>query len=324
MSQGERIVITGGAGFLGTHLAQRLVAENHVKILDIDIATNSLNYTSLATHPNLELVEGDVCDAEFVRRHLAHCDVVVHLAALLGVEKVVHNARRTMDVIVLGTRNVLESSCQNGPVRRLINVSTSEIYGNTTVQGEHAAASISAANDPRMSYAAAKLLGEHLSWSYCRDVGLNVVNVRPFNAFGPLRRTSNAVSVFIVRALAGEDLLIHGSGGQLRSWCYVDDFTDGLIACLERDAAVGQDFNLGNALTTCTVYDLARRIIRLTGSSSTIRFIDHPFSDISVRAPGGDKALRLLDYQPKFDIDEGLSRTIQWYRQHAEDFRHWL
>ena len=324
MSRSERVVITGGAGFLGTHLAMRLVDENQVKIIDLDTASNSLNYTSLPTHPNIELIQGDVCDAEFVRRELANCDVVVHLAALLGVQKVVDNALRTMDVIVKGTRNVLESSCQNGPIRRLINVSTSEIYGNTSTQGDHAAASISAANDPRMSYAAAKLLGEHLSWSYHRDVGLNVVNIRPFNAFGPMRKTKNAVSVFIVRALAGEDLVIHGNGGQLRSWCYIDDFTDGLIACLEQDAAVGQDFNIGNALTTCTVHDLARRIIRLTGSSSKIRFVEHPFSDISVRAPSGDKASRLLGYKPKFDIDEGLGRTIAWHREHPEDFRHWL
>ena len=324
MKPGERIVITGGAGFLGTHLTQRLADENRVKIIDIDVASNSINYTSLPDHPHVELVEGDVRDGDFVRRELAECDVVIHLAALLGVERVVNNARHTMDVIVLGTRNVLESSCQNGPVRRLINVSTSEIYGNTTVQGDTASASISAANDPRMSYAAAKLLGEHMSWSYYRDVGLKVVNVRPFNTYGPYRKTSNAASVFIVRALAGKDLLLHGNGSQLRSWCYVDDFTDGMIACLERDAAVGQDFNLGNALTTCTVHDLASRIIRLSNSSAKIRFVDNPFSDISVRAPSGDKAFRLLDYEPQVGLDDGLLQTIGWYREHLTDFQHWL
>ena len=324
MSHGERIAITGGAGFLGTHLLKRLIGENQIKVIDLDITMNSLNFTDLTNHPNLQLIEGDICDADLVRRELANCDSIIHMAALLGVEKVVNNARRTMDTIVLGTRNVLEASCQNGPVRRLINVSTSEIYGNTTVQGDSVAASISAANDPRMSYAAAKLLGEHLSWSYYRDVGVNVVNVRPFNVYGPYRKTSNAVSVFIARALAGEDLLIHGHGGQLRSWCYVDDFCEGMIACLERDAAVGQDFNLGNTLTTCTVHDLAQRVIRLTGSSSAIRFVEHPFSDITVRAPGGDKALRLLDYEARCDIDEGLLKTIAWHREHIDDFRHWL
>ena len=324
MITGETIAITGGAGFLGTHLTKRLAEQHQVRILDTDISSNSINYTSLIDHPNVELIQGDVCDAQFVRQALSGCDVIIHLAALLGVERVVANARRTMDTIVLGTRNVLEASCQNGPVRRVINVSTSEIYGNTTVQGDAAAASISGANDPRMSYAAAKLLGEHLSWSYYRDLGVKVVNVRPFNVYGPLRKTSNALSVFIVRALAGKDLLVHGQGGQLRSWCYVDDFCDGLIACLQRDEAVGQDFNIGNALTTCTIHDLAKRIIRLSGSQSRVRYIEHPYSDINVRAPGGDKALRLLGYEARCDIDEGLQHTIDWYRDHLKDFQHWL
>ena len=324
MTQSERIVITGGAGFLGAHLVNRLADENQIKILDLDVTTNSINYTPAVEHPNVELVQGDVCDADFVKREMSGADVVIHLAALLGVEKVVKNARRTMDTIVLGTRNVLEASCQNGPVRRFINVSTSEIYGNIAVQSDAAFASIGAGNDPRMSYAAAKLLGEHLSWSYYRDVGVKVVNVRPFNVYGPLRKTSNAVSVFIVRALAGEDILIHGNGGQLRSWCYVDDFCDGMMACLECDDAVGQDFNLGNSLTTCTVHDLAKRIIRLADSSSTIQFVEHPFTDINVRAPSGEKARRLLEYEARLDIDDGLARTIDWYRDHMADFQHWL
>jgi nucleoside-diphosphate-sugar epimerase len=324
MIEGQKIVITGGAGFMGTHLTFHLAPQNQVALLDIDVQSNSVNYTDLPRHPNVRLVQGDVCDPEFVRGELAGCDIIVHLAALLGVQKVVNNARRTMDTIVLGTRNVLEASCQNGPVKRLINVSTSEIFGNTTAGGDAAPASISAANDPRMSYAAAKLLSEHMAWSYYRDLGVKVVNVRPFNVFGPYRKTSNAVGVFIVRALHGEDLLIHGQGGQLRSWCYIDDFCDGMLACLDRDAAVGEDFNLGNSLTTCTVHDLAKRIVRLADSSSNVRFVEHPFSDINVRAPSGDKAARLLDFHPHCDIDESLQQTIQWYRDHLDDFHDWL
>lgn len=302
----------------------RLVERYRIKIFDIDIATNSINYTELPGHPNIELVQGDICDAQTVRKDLAGCDAIIHLAALLGVQRVVDNARRTMDTIVLGTRNVLEASCQNGPVRRLINVSTSEIYGNTTTHGDTALASISAANDPRMSYAAAKLLGEHLTWSYYRDLGVKAVNVRPFNVYGPYRKTSNAVGVFITRALANEDLMIHGTGGQLRSWCYIDDFCDGMIACLENEAAVGEDFNLGNALTTCTIHDLASRIVRLTGSESKIQLVELPFSDINVRTPSGDKAARLLNFQARFEIDDGLEKTIAWHRDHMEDFQHWL
>ncbi len=285
MLSDKNIIITGGAGFIGTHLAQRLAETNRLKLLDIDVAENVIKYTQLAEHPHVELVQGDVCDSEFIRRELAGADIVVHLASLIGVQNVIDHARQTIDTIVMGTRNVLQAASTGGHVVRLINVSTSEIYGNTMVLGEKAPASISAGNDPRMCYAAAKLLGEHLAWAYYRDRGLQVVNVRPFNVYGPLRRTSNAVSVFIARALANRELLIHGDGSQLRSWCYIDDFCDGMIACLEQDAAVGEDFNIGNSLTTCTIADLAQRIIRLTGSRSQLRHITRPFSDIDVRAP---------------------------------------
>lgn len=309
---------------MGAHLALRLADANQLTLLDTNVTTNSINCTPLVNHPHVRLVAGDVCDAELVRRELADCDIVIHLAALLGVQKVVENARRTMDTIVLGTRNVLEASCQNGPIERVINVSTSEIYGSANVPGESAPASIGAGNDPRMSYSAAKLLGEHLAWSYFRDAGVRIVNVRPFNVYGPLRTTSNAVGVFIVRALCGKDLLVHGHGSQLRSWCYIDDFCDGLVACLTHECAVGEDFNLGNALTTCTIHDLAERIVRLTDSDSQIRFIERPFSDIDVRTPNSDKAARMLAYQPRFGIDQGLRRTIAWHRENLDKFQHWL
>lgn len=323
MPAGKRIVMTGGAGFIGTHLALRLADANRLKLLDVDIADNVIKYTRLAEHPHVELVQGDVCDSEFVRRELGDADVVVHLASLIGVQNVIDHARQTIDTIVLGTRNVLEAASGTGRAVRLINVSTSEIYGNTIILGETAPASISAGNDPRMCYSAAKLLGEHLAWAFHRDTGVQVVNVRPFNVYGPLRRTSNAVSIFIARALAGRELLIHGDGSQLRSWCYIDDFCDGMITCLERDEAVGEDFNIGNSLTTCTIADLALRIIRLTGSTSQLRYIDRPFSDIDVRAPGGEKAMRLLDYRPQVGIDAGLTATIAWHREHQADFQHW-
>jgi nucleoside-diphosphate-sugar epimerase len=325
MLRNKKILITGGAGFIGSHLALRLADANDVCLLDIQFERNAIRYTSLATHPRVRLVHCNVCDPAAVQREMAGCNYVVHLASLLGVKNVIDNARPTMDTIVLGTRNVLEAAAaQNGNLERLINVSTSEIYGNTTTLGELAPASISAGNDPRMCYSAAKLLGEHMAWAYFRDAGVRVVNVRPFNVYGPWRRTSNAVGVFIVRALAGSDLVMHGDGSQLRSWCYIEDFCDGLLACMEREGAVGQDFNIGNALTTSTIFDLAERVIRMTGSKSKVCLIDRPFSDINVRAPGPEKAARVLNYRPRYGMDEGLRLTIDWHRQHLADFQHWL
>jgi nucleoside-diphosphate-sugar epimerase len=167
-------------------------------------------------------------------------------------------------------------------------------------------------------------MGEHQVWAYQRDFGLRSVIVRPFNIYGARRKTGHAVGFFVVKALAGTDLTLYGDGSQLRSWCYIDDFCDGLIACIENDAAVGQDFNLGNPVTAATIYDLAERVIRLTGSSSKITRTEHTFSDIGVRAPNSRKARELLGYTPKFGMDDGLRPTIDWYKDHMDDFGHWL
>jgi nucleoside-diphosphate-sugar epimerase len=199
-----------------------------------------------------------------------------------------------------------------------VNVSTSEVFGDASSTGDDAPASIATCNDPRTSYAAAKLLGEHLAWAYLRDYSVPVVNVRPFNVYGPLQLTANATNIFITRALVNREIQVHGDGSQLRPWCYIDDFVDGLLACLERPDVVGEDFNLGNPRTTTTIYDLAQRIVRLSQSSSRITLVPRPFSDFAVRLPGWQKASRMLGFQPRVDLDEGLQRTIAWHREHSE------
>jgi nucleoside-diphosphate-sugar epimerase len=320
MIRDQRIIITGGAGFLGTHLAMRLAGENRVTLLDLNLRQNSLSYSQVLELAQVTPVEGDVRDARLIEPLVADADIVVHLASRIGVQYVVDHARETIDTIVSGTRAILEAASKNGSLLRLVNVSTSEVYGETDSTSDQAPASIGTSNDPRTSYAAAKLLAEHMAWAYHRDFGVPVVNVRPFNVYGPLQRTKNATNIFIARALSGRPLHVHGDGSQLRPWCYVDDFTRGLLSCLERPV-IGQDFNLGNPLTTTTVFDLAERIVRLTGSSSPIELVPRPYSDFAVRVPGWQKASRLLGYDAEIDLDTGLARTIAWHREHASDLR---
>lgn len=324
MLQGKNILITGGAGFIGTHLASRLSEDNQLTLLDMEIETNSLNDTNLATRANVRVVQGDVRDAELVEEEVRQCNVVIHLASLLGVQNVIDHARQTIDIILLGTRNVLQAASRTRHLERLINVSTSEIYGDSLTSTEAASACIRTENDPRLSYAAAKLMGEHLVWAYTRDYHLPCVNVRPFNVYGPLRRTSNAVGIFVVKALAGSDISVYGDGSQLRAWCYIDDFVDGVLACLHNPAAVGEDFNLGNPVAGTTVFDLAQRIIRLTGSNSRIAFQPCPYSEINMRVGNSEKAQRLLGYAATHDLDAGLPPTIAWHREHMNEFSTWV
>jgi UDP-glucose 4-epimerase len=323
MLHGKKILITGGAGFIGTHMAERLAPYNEVTLLDIDLE-NALPFSALAQDERVRKVRGSVLDVDLVEREVARAEIVLHYAAILGVQRVIREARATIETTVMGTRNVLEAARKNDRIERLVNISTSEVYGNAMSAEEGIPASVGTGNDPRLCYASAKLLAEHDVWAFHRDFGIPTVIVRPFNIYGPKRRTSHAVGIFAVKALAGRDITIHGDGSQVRSWCYIEDFCDGMMACVEDPAAVGQDFNLGNAVTATTIYDLADRIIRLSGSGSVLSTQEISFSDIGVRAPRPVKSRELLDYVPKYDLDAGLLPTIEFYRKHMHEFQHWL
>jgi nucleoside-diphosphate-sugar epimerase len=323
MIQGKKILITGGAGFIGTHMAERLVADNQLTLMDIDLS-GPINHSPLGKDERVRKIEGDVRVYDQVAPLVAESDIVLHYASILGVKKVIDHARETIDTILAGTQNVLEAARQNSRLERLVNISTSEVYGNVMDATEGAAASVGTGNDARLSYASAKLMGEHLVWAYHRDFKMPTVIVRPFNIYGPLRTASNAVGVFCVKAAAGKDVTLHGDGSQLRSWCYIDDFCDAMMGCIEKPGAVGQDFNIGNPVTAVTIYDLAERIIRLARSTSKLTTTPYTYNDIGVRAPNSSKARELLGYNPKFDMDQGLKPTIDWYRDHLSEFAAWM
>ena len=323
MITGKKVLITGGAGFIGTHMAERLAERNEVTLFDVDLQ-NALPYSGLAKDVRVRKVQGDVRNAEALQEEVSRCQILLHYASILGVRKVIDNARDTIDTVLIGTRNVLEAARHNPRIERLVNISTSEVYGNVMDAREGATCSVSTANDARVCYASSKLAAEHIVWAYHRDFKIPTVIVRPFNIFGPMRKTDNAVGRFAVRAVAGKDVTLIGDGSQLRSWCYIDDFCDAMMACIESEKAIGQDFNVGNPVTAVTIYDLAARTIRLAKSTSKISTTAHTFSDIGVRAPNSVKARDLLGYTPKYDLDAGLLPTIEWYRQHMDDFRDWL
>ena len=323
MIEGKRVLITGGAGFIGTHVAERLAPHNEVTLLDIDLE-HVLRFSPLGDNDSVRKIQGDVRDQEIVEEEVARCDVLLHYASILGVKKVIDNARDTIDTIILGVRNVMEAARKNDRIERIVYISTSEVYGDTMDMTEGAPGLVGTSNDPRLCYASAKLMGEHQVWAYHRDFQLPTVIVRPFNIYGPYRTASHASGLFAVKALVGEDLTLHGDGSQLRSWCYIDDFCDGMLACIEKESAIGEDFNLGCPVTATTIYDLAQRTIRLAESESRLITTAHTFSDIGVRLANTDKARASLGYVPQYDLDAGLTPTIAWYREHLSEFEHWL
>jgi nucleoside-diphosphate-sugar epimerase len=173
---------------------------------------------------------------------------------------------------------------------------------------------LGAVGEARWTYAVSKLATEHLAHNYRVQFGLPALSIRPFNIYGPGQVGEGAIHAFIVRAIRGQDLEIHNEGSQIRAWCFIDDIVDAVLECLQNPAAVGQAFNIGNPRSVCTIHDLARRIIRLSSSTSRLKFVKWPYADVELRVPNVDKARQLLNYEPKVDLEEGLETTIEWYR----------
>ena len=314
MVRDARIVITGGAGFIGTSLATRLCAHNSVVLFD-NMTRDALKSTPLLEHENVELVRGDVLDKDSLAKVCADADIIVHMASIAGVDSVMKQPVLTMQVSLKGTINVLEVAQESGRCKRLVDFSTSEVFGQYAYKvSEGDVTSLGAVGEARWTYAVSKLATEHLALSYHKQFGLPTVSIRPFNIYGPGQVGEGAVHHFIMRAIRGEPLTVHGDGSQIRSWCFIDDIVDGVLTTLERGSAIGHAFNIGNPRSTLTIYHLAAQIIRLANSKSELLFQPIDRTDVELRIPNIDKAKELLGFSPKVNLDEGLLRTIEWYR----------
>src|SRR6185312_1741533 len=252
---GKTIFVTGGGGFIGSTLCESLVEDNQVVIFD-NGHRDALRYTKLADHKNVRFVRGDVLDPQAVDNAIKGCQMVVHLAAIAGVDDVFNHPVLTMKVNMLGTYNVLEAALRHG-VERLVDFSTSEVFGSYAFRVQEAdVTSLGAVGETRWTYAVSKLATEHLAHNYFKEFGLPTVSIRPFNIYGPLQVGQGAIHAFVVKALRGEDLVIHNDGSQIRAWCYVDDIVKGVLLSLVEPGAVGQAFNIGNPRSVVTVYTL--------------------------------------------------------------------
>ena len=313
--RGKRIVITGGAGFIGTTLARRLVDDNDIVAID-NLHRDALSGTELAEHPRFELVQGDVLDAGLFKDVAAGATHLVHCAAIAGVDTVLESPVRTMRVNLIGTYNALEAAvATRDTLDRFLDFSTSEVFGTHAFRvAEGHVSTIGSVGEARWTYAVSKLAGEHMAHAYHDELKLPTVTVHPFNVYGPGQIGGGAIRAFIEAALAGRDLTIHGDGSQIRAWCYVDDMVEASLLCLEHPGAVGNTFNIGNPRSTVTIYDLAQRIRRLAGSGGEIVFQPLHYTDIELRIPNVEKAREVLGFEAKVDLDEGLARTIAWYR----------
>ena len=313
MLKDKNIFITGGAGFIANNVIRHYVTCNKIKVYD-NFHRDTLTKSDLSGHPNITVIHGDVLNEKMLTENMAGSDIVIHAAGIAGIDTVIKDPVHTMRVNMVGTANALEAACRNS-IERFVDFSTSEVFGSMAFRSCETDETVAgSAGEARWTYAVSKLAGEHLAYAYFRKYQLPTVTVRPFNVYGPGQTGEGAIQIFIKRALKNETIHIDGDGNQIRAWCYVDDFVDGLVKCIESPRAIGESFNIGNARAVITILGLAETVLRVLKSDSQIVF-DPPLSaDIAIRVPSVDKANSLLGFKAKIDLATGISRTAAWIK----------
>ncbi len=316
------VLVTGGAGFIGSHLVERLLADGHrVTVLD-DLSGGRLeNLNEARDHPRLRLIVGDVRDPKALQAALEGVEVVFHLAAVVGVPRVLADPLRTLWVNVEGTGRVLEACAGRGIPVCL--ASSSEVYGKGVrwPAAEEDDLRLGPPTSPRWVYAVSKLLDEHLAMAWARR-GLRVSVVRYFNVYGPRadpRGYGYVIARFMDQALRGEPLTVYGDGQQTRSFIYVTDAVEGTLRAGLSPAASGHIFNIGHP-EEISILELAERVRRISGAQVPIRFLPlsevygPDFEEVARRIPDVSKARALLGFEARVTLDEGLQRTWGWWR----------
>ena len=319
-----KALITGGAGFVGSHLAERLLEQGHeVAVLD-NLSTGSIdNIEHLKGAAGFSYVVDSVTNEPLLAEMIDRCDVVFHLAAAVGVKLIVEQPVHTIETNVHGTEVVLKHA--NKKKKLVIIASTSEVYGKSTDVPfrEGADLTLGPSSKHRWAYACSKLIDEFLALAYWKERKLPVVIVRLFNTVGP-RQTGQygmVLPTFVRQALSGHPITVFGDGTQSRSFTYVGDVVGALIKLADEPRAVGEVFNIGN-MGEVTIKDLAQRVKEMTGSTSTIQFVPYDqayeegFEDMPRRVPDISKLRKLIGYEPTLALDAIISTVIEHVRQH--------
>lgn len=314
-----RVLITGGAGFIGSHLTEALLARHHrVTALD-DLSTGRLsNIQHLIGQAAFRFVLGTILDVEQVNALAAECDEIYHLGAAVGVRLIYEHPVQTIETNVRGTEVVLDAALRHG--RRVFIASTSEVYGKdvTGPGGKFRETDdITVGPSIRWCYASSKALDEYLARAYFREKGLQIVIGRLFNTVGPRQTGAYGMVVprFVEQARAGRPLTVYGDGEQVRTFTWVGDAVDAAVRLMETPAAVGRIFNIGSD-EAITINELARRVLTLMGSASSIVRVPYEeaygpdFEDIRYRVPDITRLRETIGYQPSLNLDAILERVI--------------
>ncbi len=320
-----KVLITGGAGFIGSHLAERhLNMGDEVVIIDNLSTGDMTNVQHLEGNGKFKCVIDDVLNIEVMRQMIADCDLIYHLAAAVGVDFIIDNPLRSLTTNIRGTEIILELA--NERKKRVVLASTSEIYGKKNGHvpfREDSDRILGPTTVVRWLYSTCKAVDELFALAYWREKRLPCVIVRPFNIIGP-RQTGDygmVVPTFIKQALLGHPIRVYGDGNQSRCWTYIDDALEGFISLAQSDKTVGEVFNLGSNFET-TIKDLAYKIKEMTDSKSEVLFVPYEqawpkgvYEDLEYRAPDLEKIRSYVDYNPRVDLEEALAKIIAHYER---------
>lgn len=314
-----RTLVTGGAGFIGGHLSERLVADGHEVICLDDLSTGGYqNIVHLTGHPNFHFVNGSILDARLIDELAARSDTIFHLAAAVGVELIMARSLDGLRTNIHGTETVLDSALRHGI--RILVASTSEVYGKTSAGplSEDQDRLVGSPLTRRWSYAEAKALDETLAFLFWSDLSVPTVIVRFFNVAGPRQtgRYGMVIPRFVEQALRQEPLTVYGDGRQTRCFCHVQDVVEGLVRLIDHPGAYGKVVNLGRP-EEVSIRHLADRVVALSGSSSTIRHIPYHlaygdgFEDTVRRVPDISRAHDLIGFRPRLGLDDIIRSVIR-------------
>jgi UDP-glucose 4-epimerase len=320
-----KALITGGAGFIGSHLAERLLGQGEeVMILD-DLSTGRLeNIEGFRGHGGLQFVKGDIRDSTLVQLLVSQCDVIFHLAAAVGVQLIADDPVHTIETNIAGTQVVLEAANKFG--RKILLASSSEIYGKSEKVpfAEDDDFVLGGTAFSRWAYACSKAIDEFLGQAFHQQYGLGVIGARFFNTIGPRQtgRYGMVVPRFVQWALRNEPIQIYGTGRQTRCFCCVADLVDAVIGLMHCDEAAGKVFNVGST-EEISMEALADRIIAITGSASRKEFVPYvvaygrPIEDLMRRVPNTERIRQAIGWQPRTSLDQTLRTIVEYYRGQA-------
>ena len=320
--KGKRVLVTGGAGFISSNVIRYLLRATPYEVVSLDALTYAGNLENLAdvmSHERLSFVHGDIRDAELVAEVVTECDVIVNAAAESHVEKsIAEGAREFVTTNVEGTQILLDA-IREAPVERFVLISSSEVYGTalgSPMDEEHAL-------NPRSPYAATKAGADRLAYAYFVTYGLPIVILRPFNNYGPRQHPEKVIPHFITSALLDEPLTVHGDGHASRDWLFVDDDAEAIEAAIETDldAVAGEVINVATGVDI-TVSEIADVVLEQLGKPESLKtFVPERPGQVDRHIGSTEKARRLLGWDARTSFEEGLARTVEWYRDNEAWWR---